>query len=229
MRLFTGPCPVCGGVEFAKSDVLWTDLINAWQLSEKEVEYINRQQGFYCVQCRNNLRAMGLAAAILRDFNFGETLEEFCKSARDVKILEINTAGGLTAFFRKSRGHKLVEYPEFDMQDLAIGSESYNLLVHSDTLEHVPNPERALSECWRVLAKGGKCIFTVPVVVDRLTRSRAGLKPSFHGQSGVLANDQVVCTEFGADFWQIVLTAGFSSCEIFTLEYPAALAIIARK
>jgi hypothetical protein len=62
-----------------------------------------------------------------------------------------------------------------------------------------------------------------------MSRSRTGLSPSYHGQSGVLANDQEVCTEFGADAWTTVLKAGFRSCEIYSLEYPAALAIVARK
>ena len=229
MQPFSGPCPVCGGVQFSEGDVLWPELINTWQLSDQEVTYVNRQQGFHCNQCCNNLRAMGLSVAILREFNFQGTLDQFCESLSAIKILEINTAGSLTPFFKKLMNHTLIQYPKFDMLDLAIESESYDLVVHSDTLEHIPNPERALSECRRVLSKDGKCIFTIPIIVDRMTRSRAGLAPSFHGQSGVLANDQVVWTEFGANFWHSVLTAGFSSCEIFSLEYPAALTIIARK
>jgi SAM-dependent methyltransferase len=229
MQPFSGPCPVCGGVQFSEGDVLWPELINAWQLSEQEVAYVNRQQGFHCKQCYNNLRAMGLSLAILREINFQGTLDQFCESLSDIKILEINTAGSLTPFFKKLSQHRLIEYPKFDMLDLAIESESYDLVVHSDTLEHVPNPERGLSECRRVLRDNGKCIFTVPIIVDRMTRSRDGLAPSYHGQSGVLANDQVVCTEFGVDVWNTVLKAGFSSCEMLSLEYPAALAIIAKK
>lgn len=229
MRFFSGPCPVCGGEEFLTGSVLWPELINAWQLSEDEVAYVNRQQGFHCKQCSNNLRAMGLSAAILREFQFDGTLNQFCESFGDIKILEINTAGNLTPCFNKLPLHRLIEYPQFDLLNLDIESEMVDLVVHSDTLEHVRNPERALSECHRVLRSNGKCIFTVPIIVDRLTRSRAGLPTSYHGQSGVPADDQIVCTEFGADIWQTVLKAGFRSCEIFSLEYPAALAIIARK
>lgn len=229
MRFFSGPCPVCGGDEFSAGAVLWPELINAWQLSEEEVAYINRQQGFHCKQCYNNLRAMGLSAAILQEFRFHGTLDRFCELFNDIKILEINTAGNLTTFFNKLPSHRLVEYPQFDMLNLDIESESFDLVVHSDTLEHVPNPERALAECRRVLRSDGKCIFTVPIIVDRMTRSRAGLAPSYHGQSGVPADDQVVCTEFGADVWKTVLKAGFRSCEVFSFEYPAALVMIARK
>jgi ubiquinone/menaquinone biosynthesis C-methylase UbiE len=170
-----------------------------------------------------------LAAAILREFSFNGTFDQFCETRSDLRILEINTAGNLTSFFKKMSLHRLIEYPQFNMLNLDIESESFDLVVHSDTLEHVPNPERALAECMRVLRSNGKCIFTVPMIVNRMTRSRAGLSPSYHGQSGTPANDQIVCTEFGADAWKSVIKAGFQSCDIYSFEYPAALAMIARK
>ena len=222
-------CPVCDGTTFANSDVLWPELISAWQLSPPEINYINRQQGACCGSCGNNLRAMGLAAAIMRELAFKGTFSDFCTSGLALSLLEINPAANLTGFLRSLSGHRLVEYPDFDMQDLAIPSGSYDLVIHSDTLEHVSKPVRGLAECRRVLKSGGKCIFTVPIIVERMTRSRTGLAPSYHGQSGVLANDQIVCTEFGADAWQAVLKAGFRSCDIFSFEYPAALVLIARK
>lgn len=224
-------CIVCGEQNFSFRKVLWLDLVNEWQLSPHEVDYVNRQQGFHCTTCGNNLRSMALADAILRTHSFSGTLAQFVASdsGRSLKVLEINEAGGLSPVLKKLPNHQLVRYPEYDMTNLAFESGTFDLVIHSDTLEHVPNPERGLSECRRVLRSNGKCIFTVPIIVDRMSRSRAGLPPSYHGQSGVPANDQVVCTEFGADAWQTVLKAGFRSCEIFSLEYPAALAIIARK
>ena len=176
MQLFNNQCRVCGGSSFSLVNVLWPELINAWQLSEKEVAYINRQQGFHCDLCFNNLRAISLSAAILREFNYQGTLKQFCESSSDLKILEINNAGNLTPYFQKLTQHRLITYPEFDMLNLAIESESYDLVVHSDTLEHVLHPERALSECRRVLSKNGKCIFTIPIIVDRMTRSRTRIK-----------------------------------------------------
>jgi len=228
-NLFANSCPVCSGSEFTASKVLWPELVSAWQLALIEEEYINRQQGFHCIKCRTNFRAMALSAAILREYRFEGTLEQFCSSFNETKILEINAAGNLANFLAKLPAHRLIEYPQFDMQELDIESGSFDLVVHSDTLEHVPNPVRALAECRRVLKDNGKCIFTVPIIVDRMTRSRTGLAPSYHGQSGVPANDQLVWSEFGADIWQIVMKAGFSACEILSYEYPAALAVIAKK
>lgn len=222
-------CPVCGNNTFLSHEVLWPELVSSWQLCEHEVNYINRQQGFHCSSCHNNLRSMGLASAIKKEFSFTGTLDEFCKNTSRVSILEINRAGNLTSFLNKSQAHRLIEYPEFDMENLDIPSGSFDLVIHSDTLEHVPNPKRGLSECRRVLKENGACIFTVPIIVDRFTRSRSGLPPSYHGQSGVLANDQLVHTEFGADAWLTPIKAGFSSCEVYVFEYPAAIVLIARK
>ncbi|MBE7527044.1 MAG: class I SAM-dependent methyltransferase [Nitrosomonas sp.] len=226
---FSGICPVCGGHEFSQVDVLWPELINAWQLSNSEVAYINRQQGFHCKQCFNNLRAMGLAAAILREYMPQDTLKQFCEYPSELSICEVNRAGNLTPFLERLPSHELIEYPQYDMLNLKIESESIDLVIHSDTLEHIQNPERALSECCRVLRKNGRCIFTVPIIVDRMSRSRVGLAPSYHGQSNIDADDQLVWTEFGADMWKFVIGAGFSSCEIFAFEYPAAMVLIAKK
>jgi SAM-dependent methyltransferase len=220
-------CCVCGGREFGFVEVLWPELISDWKLSQMEVDYVNRQQGFYCVTCRNNLRAMALADTILSAYDFSGTLVQFVesRSARKLRVLEINEAGGLTPILKKLPKHQLVRYPEYDMSNLTFGSGSFDLGVHSDTLEHVPNPVSGLAECCRVLTKAGRCIFTVPVIVGRLTRSRVGLKNSYHGTADREKNDYVVQTEFGADMWKYAIEAGFDNARIHSFEYPAALAI----
>jgi SAM-dependent methyltransferase len=229
MHQFSQICPVCSGNEFTQTDVLWPELINAWQLSGIEVAYVNRQQGFHCKQCFNNLRSMALAAAILREYRFHGSLDQFCEIHKELVVYEINRAGNLTPFLKKIPAHKLIEYPQHDMLDLKIESESTDLVVHSDTLEHIPNPQRALSECRRILRSDGRCIFTIPIITSRMSRSREGLTHSYHGQSSICASDMLVCMEFGADMWRFVLEAGFSSCEIFSFEYPAALVLIGKK
>lgn len=224
-------CPVCGGSDFSFREVLWPELINDWQLSPVEVGYINRQQGFSCDQCGNNLRSMALADAILCAYNFNGTLVQFTESdlAKTLKILEINESGGLSSILRCCPTHQLVNYPDYDMTALSFGTATFDLVLHSDTLEHVPNPISGLSECHRILAQNGRCIFTVPIIVDRLSRSRAGLKRSYHGRSDQLNEDYIVHTEFGADMWRFVIAAGFSNVRIRGFEYPSALALEAVK
>ena len=229
MNTFTGICPICGGKDFSEVSVLYPELVQAWQLSSAEEAYINRQQGFYCHQCRNNLRAFALAAAILHEYGFDGTLAEFCAPPRNLSVLEINEAANLAPYLGQMPGHLLRSYPHIDMLEMDFPDESFNLVIHSDTLEHVAYPERALSECLRVLKKDGRCIFTVPIVVGRQTRSRIGLTASYHGEKGCRDETMRVHTEFGMDVWQMGLRVGFASCGIYALEYPAGLAVVAKK
>ena len=224
-------CPVCGATEFVASEVLWPELIAAWGLSEEEAAYIDRQQGFACAGCGNSLRCMALAHAIVRSFRFPGCLEEFVRvqGSAKLRVLEINPAGMLTQLLQQLPFHRLIKYPEFDMTKLNIESGLYDLVVHSDTLEHIEYPEVALNECLRVLRPGGRCIFTVPIIVSRLTRSRKGLPESFHGAREEKADDFLVHMEFGSDAWTYALKAGFSSCTIHCIEYPGGLAIEAKR
>jgi SAM-dependent methyltransferase len=223
-------CHVCRGTHFGFNRVLWPELIAEWQLSEAEASYIDRQQGVFCASCGSNLRSMALAKAILESHGFPGCLLEFTASdpARSLRVLEINEAGSLSPVFARLPQHQLVTYPQVDMTRLPFGNGAFDLVVHSDTLEHVEFPVTALSECRRVLGDGGRCIFTAPIVVDRFTRSRAGLPASYHGAPATGRTDMLVCTEFGADIWKWVLQAGFDVVSMHCLEYPAGIAIEAR-
>jgi len=109
--------------------------------------------------------------------------------------------------------------------NLNLNSDIYDLVIHSDTLEHIPDVIKGLSECKRVLKKEDHCIFTAPIIINRLTRSRNGLKKSFHGSPTNKLDDHLVYTEFGSDIWKYPLEAGFSNVKIHMLEYRAGLAL----
>ncbi len=229
MEAFPKSCPACGEIKFTSIEVLWPGLIEAWEIDENEVAYINRQQGLYCKSCMNSLRTMALAQAILDFYDINHPLKSAYEKMKALDILEINRAGHLTQFLEVLPKHVLLEYPEIDMQNISARSGSYDLILHSDTLEHIKDPILGLSECNRVLKSGGVCIFTIPVIMNRLTRTRDGLTESFHGEGGVEQHDMKVWTEFGADMWQTVIQSGFKSCKIFAFEYPSALVMICQK
>lgn len=230
-KLPPGGCAICGGGEFAYRQVLWQALIDEWQLSPSEAGYINVQQGLGCRACGGNLRSMVLARAMCTAMSHHGTLQVWLESerARSLAVLEINEAGTLTKHLAVLPGHRLACYPEFDIHDLPFDEGSFDLVVHSDTLEHVANPTHALSECRRILRVGGLLAFTVPVVVGRLTRSRHGLPASFHGSAEEARPDLLVHTEFGADFWAFAIEAGFETATLHADLYPAGLALTARK
>lgn len=222
-------CLCCGCKKFEHSAVLWPGLIGEWGLNPDEAAAIDLQQGRHCTACGNNLRTMILARAVARTFGGPEPLTRFVRSrqARSLRILEINEAGHLTHILKRVRRHRLVKYPETDILHLPFKDESFDLVLHSDTLEHVPDPVAALRECRRVLAKRGSVAFTVPIVAGRLTRRRDGLPPSFHGDAGTTTFDYRVHTEYGADAWRHVMEAGFDECRIFSLASLTALALVA--
>ncbi len=229
-QLLPSGCRICGSSEFAFANILWPELVQEWQLSIPEREYIDLQQGFYCTRCASNLRSITLAHAICKSQGHEGTLQSWIESAssRSTQLLEINEAGNLTRHLRRLPGHLFVSYPDVDMHHLPFGDRRFDLVLHSDTLEHVPNPVHALIECRRVLQPGGYLAFTVPIIVGRLSRSRNGLPPSYHGRPGENKEDYAVQTEFGADAWTYLLAAGFESVTLVSLVYPASIALLAR-
>jgi SAM-dependent methyltransferase len=230
-NLKVGACTICGGKEFSFQPVLWPSLIQEWELGEHEVDYINRQQGHSCRGCGSSMRVRVLALAILSIFAEGGTFADFIHSStgQQLKILEINKAGNMHEFLKEHPGHMLVEYPEYDMMSLKLPDHHFDLVIHSDTLEHISDPLKALKECFRVLKEGGKLFYTIPVIIDRPTRTRQGLLPSYHGSSDCNADDYRVHTEFGNDAWKLVFEAGFKRLRIHTEDYPAAIAFEAEK
>lgn len=223
-------CPCCGAHQLREEPVLWPQLITDWRLAEHEIAYIDRQQGSFCVECGSNLRSMVLAKGITASYEFSGLFRQFVdlEYAKTLHILEVNEAGMLTQFFEKIPNHILVHYPNVDMMALPFEERNFDLVVHSDTLEHIEHPIRALSECLRVLKPGGFCAFTIPMIVDRLTLSRQGLPRSYHGSPDNLA-DNLVYTEYGADAWKHVIQAGFEECRIYSIDFPTAQALVGKK
>ena len=223
-------CSVCGGRNFTRHSVLWQRLIDEWQISPYEAAYVDRQQGETCTSCGANLRSIALSNAIRCALGTDMMLNAYATSsqARDISILEINMAGSLTPTLKQFGRYVFGAYPEVDMHAIPYDAGTFDLIVHSDTLEHVPNPVHALAECRRVLKEGGTLCFTVPTIVDRMSRDRRGLPHSYHGDPETATDDLIVRTEFGADCWTYVVQAGFSNVTMHAVEYPCAIAIAAK-
>ena len=220
-------CPICGASEFEQLAILWPELIADWQLSPQEAAYIDEQQGFTCARCRVNLRAMTLASALMAHFRYDGLFRDFCAGPlAAMDVLEINEANQLTKDLNASPRHVLAKYPQVDMRAMPYADRAFDVVIHSDTLEHVPGAVAALRECLRVLRSGGVLAYTVPIIVGRRTRSRAGMKESFHGSG---EPDNLVQTEYGADAWCEAMEAGFREVQLHSLHYPASIAIVARK
>lgn len=231
-------CPICAGAEFKQVPILWPALIEGWGLTASEAEFIDRSQGFHCVTCGCNLRSMALGQAIQ-----SYALSRAQQSLHDLDVLEVNGAGGLAPLLASLPKHRRLDWPAVDLRKLPLDSESFDLVVHSDTLEHIadvhsevggvpvvlPGVREALRECRRVLRPGGALCFTVPTLVGKLTQGTAGNPPTYHDPSPTPDEGLRVHTEFGADVWAYCLDTGFVSVEFTCVEWPAGLAITARK
>ena len=66
--------------------------------------------------------------------------------------------GNLTRFLEPLPGHVLTTFPAVDMRHLSHADDTFDLVIHSDTLEHVADPVQGLVERLRVLKPGLRCI-----------------------------------------------------------------------
>ena len=223
-------CTICGGKNYTYNTVLGPQLIADWQLSSAEVAYIDDQQGCCCTECGASLRVVALGEAIQAAFGINNLpLRDFVKrrEASRFRLLDVNGANAISPTLAVLPGYVRGDFPDVDMHQLPFEDASFDVVMHSDTLEHVAQPLRALEECRRVLSPGGRLCFTIPIIVGRMTRNRDGLAKSYHGDPSINQNDFVVHTEFGADAWCYVMQSGFTHLTINQVGYPAATAISA--
>ncbi len=94
-----------------------------------------------------------------------------------------------------------------DLQALSFADASFDLVITQDVLEHVADPWRAFAEIGRVLAPGGRHVFTVPLHEGHPTTRRAELAggavrhllPPVHHGDPLRGGGSLVFTDFGDD------------------------------
>jgi SAM-dependent methyltransferase len=220
-------CSVCGATDWQDMVVIWEELAEEWGIDGDERAYVDRQQGTSCRRCGTSMRSAALADAVRTAFGWRGPFDRLRRRRPLLRILEINEAGTLNPTLRQWRNHQLVSYPDVDMMALPFADDSFDLVLHSDTLEHVSDPVQGLRDCRRVLRPGGHLAYTIPVIVGRLTRTRDGEPASFHGAQR--EHNYLVHTEYGADCWRQPVEAGFRAVTMHAYDYPAALALLCRK
>jgi SAM-dependent methyltransferase len=210
-----GVCSVCGvETRFVRNRwVLSRELRDSWPASFVE------RESMLCAECGSSRRVRLLADALLRLYGVGARSvarlvdqEPF----RSLDVAEVNAAGRMHPFLSRLPRLTYVEYPEEDVQALSWADGSYDLVLTSETLEHVPDLHAALRETRRVLRPGGRHVFTVPVD-GRLetTCSRNGLDPQHHGRGGgpfalvTRKADMLAHWDIGRDMPRLLESAGF--------------------
>lgn len=201
-----GRCPFCGPTLFLR---LRRDAI-----------------GVRCVRC----------AASAIHLAMGWALRDRVARLEDCDVCELSARGPLAAFLRRmARSAALSEYfadaePGSlragvrceDVQRLTYADSSFDLVTHTEVLEHVPDDARAFAELLRVLKPGGLMLFTVPMHGGPQTVERARLvdghvvhllEPVHHldplRHEGILA-----FRDYGSDILDRLRDAGFVEPEI---------------
>ena len=200
-------CPFCGFSVFVKLN--------------------SNESGIRCIRC----------TASTVHLSMGFVLRNFSLDFSDIDVCEFSARGPFAEYLRRvSRSFSGSEYYEGvrpgrfvdcirceDLQYLTYADSSFDLVTHTEVMEHVADDARAFSELRRVLRPGGCMLFTVPLSGLACTIERARLldgkiehilDPIYHAdpqrpESGILA-----FRDYGYDILDRLVTAGFVDCAI---------------
>ncbi|HST26953.1 MAG TPA: methyltransferase domain-containing protein [Rudaea sp.] len=200
--------------------------------------------GVRCVRC-------GASAIHLA---LGDALRVHAPDLARRDAYELSARGPLVAHLRRvARALTVSEYlpgsnsrggvRSEDVQRLTFADASFDLVTHTEVLEHVPDDACAFSELQRVLRPGGIMLFTVPLHGGERTVERARLRdgciehvlpPAYHrdplrGGAGILA-----FRDYGRDILDRLRAAGFDAAEfhdppLLAPWYVSRTVIVARK
>ena len=162
----------------------------------------------------------------------GHALHEEIIDLGTCDACELSTRGALAQYLRaRARGVALSEFVDGaspgsyrdgvrceDVQALSYADASFDLVTHTEVLEHVADDARAFAELHRVLRPGGRMLFTVPLHEGRSTLERARLRdgvvehllePSWHGDPFRAGARVLAFRDYGHDIAERVAAAGF--------------------
>lgn len=188
-----------------------------------------------CCSCRSTPKYRAIVQVI--ESEAGQQVSQYI---RDHKIYELSTTSPI---FLKLRGHTNYEasgyfsdrpfgekitsfYWNQDLQKLSFPSESFDVVISSETMEHVRRPWQGFSEVYRVLKAGGFYVFTIPYRDDRFTRSRVDtsgeedkcLMEKIYHQDPYRPEDSLVYTDFGVDLPERLRPIGFKTERLSVLN-----------
>jgi SAM-dependent methyltransferase len=186
-----------------------------------------------CSSCRASRRSRDLARVVAHLAGGPEArlLAEALPAMADWRVFEAQAAGPLHDRLRCLPHYICSEYvPELarpgscaqsglrceDLEHLSFADAAFDLVITQDILEHVADPWRAFDEVWRVLAPGGRHVFTVPMHEGHATTARVrydkvgrrDLLPPVHHGDPIRQGGSLVVTDFGDDLPRLLTERG---------------------
>ena len=194
------------------------------------------RDAFACPACNATLRYREQAAAILAHFGRGRHhfLRRFVRSpeAKKIYVYEAALKGPLHRVLTELPYYTQSYFVEGaalgatiangivcqNLEMLTFASNSFDLVVTSDVLEHVENTDAAIEEVFRVLRYGGAHIFSIPlkwplpdVSSIRAKKQNGNIVHMMeaHYHNSPEGGKTLVITDFGADLLDAHMRVGF--------------------
>lgn len=227
-----GYCYACGEQSsYVYEEIIHDDLARQWGVNDAQRHAYSSRESRQCQKCGATHRNRQMARAMCANYGKRRRIRSLKMLVEDdrfqkLRFTEINACGGLHQFFIRQGNMVYSEYePEDksvrseDLHNLSYEDNTFDLVATSDTLEHIPEYEKAFEEIHRVLKPGGKHIFTIPIIWKNKTRIRAHMtksgkikhlvdEPAYHGPA---KDDNLVWTDFGYDVLEVLENKGFKT------------------
>jgi len=174
-RIDKNGCIACGGRTFEERAVINDALASAWRLSASERADFDEREGQACATCQMSKRVRMLLWSIRRLFPVSGGLRVLHFNQINYLSPALRALGDVTETCHQEgmgRGAKMGDLVNEDICQLTLPNNHFDLAIHSETLEHVFDFNKALSEVDRVLKPGGVQVYTVPLLHSRSTRQR---------------------------------------------------------
>ena len=217
---FSGFCTVCNAHR-----TMVTSLLYSCQTDGHGAPIPNWREHVACRSCRLQNRVRAAFHLFLQEFDPAPDSRIYITEQKtalyDLLASRFSHLTGSEYFgSRVPKGalHDGVRNENFET--LSFQSESFDFLLSFDVLEHVPHPDRAFAEAFRVLKPGGRLIFSVPSHLDRYPSTvRAELSsdgqivhhlpPEYHGNPVDPEGGSLCFRHFGWDVMDMLREAGF--------------------
>jgi SAM-dependent methyltransferase len=207
-------CQACGVAVQLHGDWLYSD-----------GRTVNFRERLVCPRCGLNNRQRFMATLLRDDPGAGpvylyEQVTPFYDWAQ--ANLTRPVVGSEYLGYRIAGGSEIDGVRHEDALALSFGDASLGTIVSNDVFEHVPDIDRSLAECARVLRPGGRLLFSIPFHETPSTRQRATLRDGevvellpaeYHGNP-VDPKGSLVFYDHGWDILDRCRAAGFGDASV---------------